>query len=202
MNPDAPRSPSFRRSHFARVLADLGDRGPAGELVSVLAGGDLTEAAFDGIVDAHGVRREPWFRGQLLDLVLGYIQAALADGSRLNSAQQADVHWLRHHFGIKDGEFMERRPAEVATILNDQFERILDDGIIDGEEELYQVELQAAFGIGYDDYLAVCRRAFENAYSKLSFLAQRSSDAAGKLQTLEPLYRLATSRPRSLGGLY
>lgn len=190
------------RTHFTNALAEHGERGPVGAVLRELATGDLSDESFESIVTSHGVRREPWFRGQLLDLVLGYIQAVLDAHLRLLREHQAEVARLRRHLSIKDGEFMERRPAEIAAILNGQLERILDDGIIDGEEELRQVELQTAFGIGYDDYLAVSRRAIENAYSELQALAGRNPDATAKLLALEPIYRLATVRPRGLGALY
>jgi AcrR family transcriptional regulator len=192
----------FFQSHFASVLASTGDHGPVGNLVRAMVNEQLSEDRFTSIVDAYGVRRDSWFRGQVLDLVLGYIVSALESHPRLRPEHQADIKMLRKHLEIRDGEFMERRPAEVAAILNEQFERILEDGIIDSEEELYQVELQAAFGLGYDDYLAVTRRACENAYSDLQLLAARDSEALQKLRALEPLYRLVTLRPRGLGALY
>lgn len=190
------------RTHFASMERELGGHGPIASLIRLLAEGELTDEAFQQVAESNGVRKEPWFRGQLLDLILGYIRTALSDHPRLSSENQQDVHRLRRHFEVGDGEFMERRPAEIAAILNEQLAAILEDGIIDAEEELYQVELQAAFGIGYDDYLRVCRLAIENAFFDLTARAERDSDVRPKLRALEPLYRLAALQSRTLGSLF
>ena len=109
---------------------------------------------------------------------------------------------VMQHFAGSDGEFMARRPTEVAVVIDEQLERILDDGIVDGAEELEQVELQSAFGLAYDDYLLVSRRAFERVHAELTRAAPHDPVAREKLRLLEPMYRLVTSRPRTLGALF
>jgi hypothetical protein len=170
-------------------------------VIQHLAEGTLTVERFNDIARDSGVAREPWFRAQILDLFLGFV-GVLLKSTRLGPAYRTVLRGLRAQLAIQDGEFMGRRPAEVAAIIDSQLELILDDGIIDGAEELEQVELQAAFGLAYDDYLLLSRRAFERLYAELVPLARNSPDSARKLKTLEPLYRLVTSRPRTVGALF
>jgi hypothetical protein len=187
--------------HFGRVLNQLGTRGVIGEVVQFLATGDVAPDSFRTVRVRHGLHREDWLRGQILDLVLDCVREILADGV-LTADRQADVRALRLCLEIPDGEFMDRRPAELAAILGEELDRILEDSVIDEGEELYQVELQALFGIGYDDYLALTRTAFEGAHTELSEFARSSSAAATKLAALEPIYQLVISHHRRLGALY
>lgn len=187
--------------HFQTIVSTGVNRGPIGAIVRELAAGNLSADTFERIAGDFGVAREDWFRGQVLDLFLDYLRALLKS-TRLSPEHRSRLTRLRRELAVTDGEFMLRRPAEVAAIVDEQLERILDDGIIDGAEELEQVELQTAFGIGYDDYLLVSRRAFERIHSELAPLAERSPDAAYKLRMLNPLYLLVTSRPRTLGALF
>jgi hypothetical protein len=189
------------QAHFSGLAASAGTSGPIGEVVHLLSVGELTPTVFGALCRKHGLQREQWFRGQVLDLVIGYVQDALRSGA-LTSAHQADVRILSMCLDISAGEFVDRRPAEIAALLGEELERILDDDVIDDAEELYQVDLQTAFGLGYDDYLTLVRTAFERAHADLSARAARGEAVGAKLRALEPIYRLATSRPRSLGALY
>jgi hypothetical protein len=134
-------------------------------------------------------------------LIIGYVREALQSGT-LAATHLSDVRILSLCLAVPAGEFMDLRPAEIAALLGDQLDRILEDAVIDDEEELYQVDLQAAFGLGYDDYLMLVRRAFERAYADLSARAARGESVADKLRAIEPIYRLAISRPRTLGALF
>ena len=194
--------------HFTVVVATGGGAGPVGELAVVLATGRLDRAALWEVFERHDAEREPWFRRQVLDLVLDYVDAALANADSLSAETLSDVRALRDALHIPDGEFMAMRPAELAAIMRRQLERILDDAVVTDAEELQQVDLQAAFGVGYDDYLALTRTAFEEAYAALRAdearvgTAEAIDDVRRKLAALEPVYRLATARPRTLGALY
>ncbi len=64
---------------------------------------------------------------------------------------------------MEKGEFMRCRPVELATLLGGQLEAILEDNIIDPKEDQYQAVLQDALDLGFDEYMALCRRAFEKA---------------------------------------
>jgi len=204
-SPDPESGVSLLVSHFEGVSRALGTQGPLGEVIHLLASGELDASATDAICHKHDVSREPWFRRQLLDLVLGYVAAALENGP-LTAEHQANVRALRRCLRMADGEFAELRSSEVAALLGEQLDRILEDGQVDDAEELYQVELQAAFGLSYDQYLALTRAVIERAYAALRMQLGQFGDSPlatrRKLEALEPLYKLATAQRRSLGAMY
>jgi hypothetical protein len=194
------------QEHFSRLAREIGTRGPTGELIALLASGHSEPIAYHEIVERHGVARETWFRQQSLDLVLGYARACLETGA-LDANRQSDISHLKEFMDVGEGEFATQRPAEVASLLQEQLEMILADGVIDENEDLYQVELQKAFDLGYDQYLLFTRVVLERVWARLSHMADNATDleagwARRRLYALEPLYRLAVAQPRTLGTLY
>jgi hypothetical protein len=197
-----------RRREIAAYFTSLTSQhsaGPIGELVAILATGTLEAIAMEEHIKRHGLAREDWYRRQVTDLGIGFISHCLANSS-LSAEHLAEIHALNAYLGLDHGAYFTLRPAEVAAILSQQMDRILEDAVITEEEELYQVELQAAFGLGYDQYLALTRSAFERAHTSLTLEASgvgpSGERARAKLQVIEPLYRLVRMRARRPGALY
>lgn len=149
-------------TYFEQYAREHPGSGPLPQLVRLLALQRLEPVEIDRVWNDYGLSGNDAFRGQMLDLVLAYVEDALAKAPP-NRDLAMDANLLRWFFRIPDGEFAERRPAEVEAILSREFERILTDSVVDSAEELQQVELQAAFGISYDDYLRFTKAAFEHA---------------------------------------
>lgn len=195
------------REHFAQLAIRRGTRGAIGELTEILASGQTAPEQYHEIVLRDGLEREIWFRKDRLDLVLGYVASVLESGT-LDSDRQRDVLMLKEWLDIAEGDFAMYRPSEVAVILQNQLEIILADWQVDEAEDVYQVALQTAFDLGYDQYLAFTRVALERAWAELSTLTeagescQSNSVLQGRRAALEPLYRLAIAQPRTLGDLY
>jgi hypothetical protein len=192
---------------FSEVGTSQGTMGPIGELVAQIATGHLDPISYHSICERHGVAREPWLRSQCLDLVLSYVRHCLTSGQGLSPEHVRSLRALQSFLRVRDGEFLALRPAEVASVIREQLDEILADAVIDDGEELYQVELQAVFGLGYDDYLAMTRVVFERVSADLSIQARAAeapaaAAAAKKLDTLAPVVRIATARARTLGALY
>lgn len=166
--------------------------GPIGRLTSLLAAERMDPADYDALCAEFGVCDDPGFRVQALDLVVAYVEHALERGAP-GTELAVDAIALRRFLRIPDGEFAERRPGEVARVLNAQLTRVLEDFEIDSAEELYQVELQTAFGLSYDDYLRFAQPALERTFAALREAADTSqaADVTRKLALLEPVYRLA-----------
>ena len=190
--------------HFA-LVASRGNRGPIGELAVLLSRGVLDPVAFAEHVKAHGLAGVDWFRRQVVDLAFGFIVKGL-EGGGVKPGHLGKVRRVNAFLHITDGEFLKLRPAEVAAVIGEQLDLILTDSEISREEELHQVELQAAFGLGYDDYLALGRTAFERAYFDLELVSRFPGPAQfglqRKLDALTPMYRMAIARKRTLGSLY
>jgi hypothetical protein len=203
--PDSPVQPS--RPAVATYYASLTAHhpaGPVGELVRMLAKGDLDPAAMERHIERHGLAREDWYRRQATDLAIGFIDHCLLDGS-LDQRELADIQALNAYLDL-NGAYFKLRPAEVAARLAAEMERMLEDAVITQEEELYQVELQTAFMLGYDDYLSLIRVAVERSHARLCEWANsggsQAKSAAQKLAHLDSLYQLVTARPRRSGALY
>lgn len=197
-------------SHFQRYVERRGAKGTTGEVASALAQRQLGSGVIPGILRTYGDAHEIWFRKQLLDLVLDFIEAAVTDGAISEKITQ-DIRSLKEDLGIREGEFFKYRPAEVAAILGQQLDYILEDLQIDTAEDLYQVELQDVFDLSYDQYLQLTRSAFERALETLREAIHRAewsrdNDALSRLQqqrsALEPVAQLALAQKRTLGSLY
>lgn len=195
------------QEHFAQWADRRGTRGAIGELTGILASGKADPERYHEIVARDGLEREIWFRKDRLDLVLGYVESALETGS-LDRERQRDISALKEWLDIAEGDFARYRPSEVSAILQKQLELILADLRVDEAEDVYQVVLQTAFDLGYDQYLAFPRVTLERAWAELSTLSETagSRPSTDHLQSrraaLEPLYRLAIAQPRTLGDLY
>jgi hypothetical protein len=166
------------RRHFSTVLDDSGPTGAVAEILLLLSHGMLDGAPFAKIIKEHGLNREPWFRQQRLDLVLGYVSTLLSEGD-LDPNALGSIATLKMCLGVSEGDFIALRPAEVAAVLTSELEQILEDDFIDEVEDLRQMELQAAFDLSYDQYLQLTRAEFEREMASLMErleLAKRTRD--------------------------
>ena len=195
--------------HFRHVQQSAGARGVVGEVLAILASGADDPLACANAANLQGATGEEWYRRECVDLVLGYVKHLVEDVT-LDADAVRDVTVLKARLRIPHGDFTELRPVVVARVLQDQLELLLADGHIDRTEDLYQVELQGMFDLGYDEYLALIGSVLADHWSRMSEqLAKarwRSSEAASeleaKLRALEPLYRLAVGRGRAEAGLW
>src|SRR5690606_32813359 len=125
-----------------------------------------------------------------------YVRAVI-EGRLVTPEDLADIRSLRLFLRINDGELVAHRPAELTELLNDQIMRILDDRVVTAAEELLQVDLQSALGIGYDRYLELTRYGFGQVYATLRVQAAGNGGtgvvARQQLKAIEPVYLLATA---------
>lgn len=200
------QTPPSVQAHFKNLLGSIDESDPVMPLVVSLAKGALTPADRHHLSSEPGDPR-PGLRKLELDLVLSFIQEHL-EAETFDATHQQAFTFLKQLFEVREGEFLEHRPVELATMLTAQLETILEDEIIDPQEDSIQAALQAALDLGYDQYLALTRRAFENVDSSLRAALEQSRDGPtavtlrDKLSRLEPLIRLAQLQHRSLGALY
>ncbi len=188
------------RNIFQSYIDEHGNAGPIGSLAAQLASGSLSRERTHSIL---GAQPPSWSKPALLDLILFYLRRALRD-HRLTAQEQLTVRELKLLFRITEGEFIENRQAEVATLLADQLERMLEDDQIDDSEALQQVELQRVFDLSYDQYLALIRPALEGAVERLiraveapSSIEERKISYA-KLNALRPVYLLSETQRRRI----
>lgn len=103
MQADVDRIPTF----FAAWLSAHGSAGPCGEVALWLSSGELDPSSFSAIIVSHGVSREPWFRADMLDLVLDYARERLSQGL-LTIDDIADIQLLKRTLHVGEGEFVDK----------------------------------------------------------------------------------------------
>jgi hypothetical protein len=189
------------RQIFQSYIDEHGDAGPIGSLAALLATGSLRRESADGII---GSRPTGWLKPALLDLLLYYLRHVLSD-HRLAPDEQITIRELKVLLRISEGDFTAHRRAEVAALLTEQLERMLHDDLIDNAEALQQVELQRAFDLSYDEYLALTRPAIEAAVERLirEVEAPASTDeerrAYAMLDALRTVHLLSAAQRHRIG---
>src|SRR4051812_48842835 len=119
---------TFRR-HFSTLLAESGSTGAVGEMLTLLSQGTLDGSAFAEIIQRHELNREPWFRHQRLDLIVGYVSTLLSNRD-LDAKALGSIASLKKCLGVLEGDFLSLRPAEVAAFLVSELEQVLEDDFI------------------------------------------------------------------------
>jgi hypothetical protein len=186
--------------HFKGIASVQRGNEPTREIVELLATNQSDPIAFNAILARNEIASGGRFRTEALDLVLEYIRYVLADRA-ISATEREDVRVLRRILDVEDGELMHLRRRELAILLGYQLDYVLDDALIDDPEELFQVELQAALGLGYDDYLTLIRPSVERVFAALRSLTGdpsgvKSESTERKLNLLEPFYLLViAARP-------
>jgi hypothetical protein len=191
---------------FQQRLTEWPDWSPLHEEAAQLAHGTIDPAERSRLESVRAFEAGSGLRGNELDLIVAFIRQAFENRVGMSILSSAAAH-LKRYFGVAEGEFIRLRPNEIAQLIAERLDAILEDGMVDRSEELDQVELQRFFDLSYDDYLALGRPAIERAYTDLEFgVTSRLTDSPArrraKLTLLTPLYRLATSRHRTPGALY
>ncbi|TGN27891.1 hypothetical protein [Empedobacter tilapiae] len=59
---------------------------------------------------------------------------------------------MKKIFSIKEGDFMKYKSFEVSEILKKEFIRIYSDNYVNDKEKLLNINLQALFNLGYDEF--------------------------------------------------
>jgi hypothetical protein len=198
---DLDRIPAF----FAKWIAENGNRGAVGEVAQWLSSGALDGSQFEGIVARRGCVRDRWFQDAMVDFVLEYARERLSQGPP-SVPDVSDIRALRAALHVPEGAFFERRRAEVSSFIQTVFDSILEDGVIDGAEDLYLVEVQTAFSLSYDQLLVVARPALERALLALrTGIGLPPERSPGERQrtiiAINSLYSIAVAKHRTLGAL-
>jgi hypothetical protein len=202
------------QTHLARFvearLSDIAVSGWMRTLLATLGQPDGNRQTLEQILDLHGLSQNEAVRKEIIDLVLQFVEESLRQGG-LTDSLIAEIKEMKLFLDVREGEFFNYRPVEISEILIKQLNAILDDFIIDRREDLYQVELQAAFDLGYDQYFALTRRAFEEAVelwdaqirqAQASHQGDVIATLKDKREELEPFVKLALAQQRTIGGLY
>ena len=144
------------RRVFARYVASERLDSPVGAIAELVAKNELARDAVDRVLAEYNVTVSGTFRDGLLDLILDTVRISLQD-HRLTAPEQQFFRELKGYLRIPEGAFYKHRRGEIADLLSAQVTRMIDDGLVDLDESLLQVELQRLFDLGYDQYLELTR---------------------------------------------
>ena len=197
MHPSGERLAAF----FGKWVENNGGRGVGGQVAAWIAEGSLDPAEFAAVIAQHGSLREAWIRETMLDLVVAYANHRLGDGPP-DVEGVSDLRLLQLALHVGAGDLFAHRRTEIARIVQAQFHAILADGTIDAAEDLYLVELQAAFSLSFDQLMSLARPALESAIVVLRARAGNEGDSTSRrvalqrIAALEPELLLATAGRR------
>lgn len=86
-----------------------------------------------------------------IDWLISYANFILSDGI-ITEIELQDFTFLKKIFSIKEGDFMKYKSFEVSEILKKEFIRIYSDNYVNDKEKLLNINLQALFNLGYDEF--------------------------------------------------
>lgn len=109
------------------------------------------------------IKRITDIKDQLVNVMFDYIDLCLEDDV-LTQSEMQDFQTLQRFFRIQEGDFIRcHKEREIKNVLTEQLRKIQSDKVVDKAEALMKNDLQAMFGLSYDQFLAI-----ENEVSKES----------------------------------
>jgi hypothetical protein len=119
------------------------------EIAELIYKNELNTIKLNEILAQHKIKNIEDIKGELLDLVIGYINIVLKDHI-ITEKEIKNVKLLKLIFKIKPGDFYDKRYYEIEEIIITQLKRLYFDNIITTDEEIYNVNLQDIFDLSYD----------------------------------------------------
>lgn len=102
----------------------------------------------------HGIDFN-YIKQESLSVIIDYANLCLEDGI-LTTEEMHNIFLLKLFFKIKEGDFYRfGKEFVVNNILTMQLQKMYKDGYIDSKEALMKVDLQALFGLSYDQFLKI-----------------------------------------------
>jgi hypothetical protein len=179
--------------------------GTIAQIVDQLADGSLSIETVDLAVATARTESQFHIRRNLVGLLLYYLDQATRDG-KLTSDELADIRFLKVSFRLRQGEVMQHGREKARELLDREMRRMLRDELVDQAELSYQTELQAAMGLGYDEFLELTREAFDDVVE--SWIRRLAADETvsdderrefdRKIQRLSTVYPLTVVQKRGL----
>ena len=123
----------------------------ASRLVEVVRSGPLSRQAVSDTMADLGFSSPESKLEAAIDVTIECIRQAIADHA-LTERELEVVRTIKRLCGIKEGDILRLRRAEVADLLREAMEIVLHDKVVTGEESMYKVGLQEVFDLGYDEF--------------------------------------------------
>jgi len=102
-----------------------------------------------------------------------FLVMAVRDAVQDHALSEREVRELRHvarALRIEEGDLLEHRQDEVAALLCQELERLLEDRAIDPSEAVHKVKLQEVLGLSYDEFLVLTAPEVDRVVLDLMYL--------------------------------
>ena len=142
-------SPSFSR-FLVQIEADNDSKKYICDILKLLD--DKFELHFfNSILKRYSIQKIEDIKFESLDLLIAYTDFILKDNI-ISEAEIQNFSILKRVFRIKEGDFIKFKRFEVNEIVKKEFMRIYSDNLIDGNEQLLNLNLQSLFDLSYDEF--------------------------------------------------
>ena len=132
-------------------------------ILQLVSDGKMRLPDVDATLTQIKVKRITDLKDKLVDVLFDYINLCLEDDV-LTQSEMQDFQTLQRFFRIQEGDFIRcHKEHEIKNVLTEQLRKIQSDNVVDKAEALMKNDLQAMFGLSYDQFLAI-----ENEVSKES----------------------------------
>jgi len=118
-------------------------------IVELICNNKLSRENINNTLKEFNIYDIEFVKVDMLDLILHYIYFIIEDHI-ISEKEWKNAEFLKLYFKIKEGDFLKYRHKEVQQVCQKQYARIISDGIIDYDEELFMVGMQGLFDLGYD----------------------------------------------------
>ena len=132
-------------------------------ILQLVANGKMRISDVEETLAQNKIKRITDLKDQLINVLFDYITICLEDDV-LTISEMQDFRVLQRFFKIQEGDFIRcHKEREIKKVLSEQLCKIQSDKVVDKTEALMKNDLQAMFGLSYDQFLAI-----ENEVSKES----------------------------------
>ncbi len=154
------------------------------DIAEIIYNGSLNSENLNSILNEYKIKNIRNINEELLDLIIIYINLVLNDHI-LSESEKNNIGLLKIYFKIKEGDFIEKRHAEIEDILQRQFERQYTDNKIDHLESMHNVYLQEIFDLSYDQFDEFKEREIISALARGADITELDTAKYPKLASLK-----------------
>ncbi|RYE33850.1 MAG: hypothetical protein EOP48_30630 [Sphingobacteriales bacterium] len=147
---------------FNKILSLENFGAPVNELAGLIAEGEFSIDNISDVMKRYGIRDIAQLKPQTLDMILAYVRAVVSDNV-ITAREAENVKFLKRFFKIQEGDFYSLRRIDVEQVLDKQLQLMFQNRVVDNEEALQKVDLQAMFDLSYDQFLKLSENAVKVA---------------------------------------
>lgn len=150
---------------FEQILSENSFTNYVSDIAELISKGNLNTENLNAILAENGITNIRSIREELLDLLLAYIHVVLNDNI-ISEKERNNIRFLKTYFKIREGDFLEKRKADIGNVLQRQFARQFLDDKIDVSESIHNVFLQEIFDLSYDQFDKFKEQEIKNALER------------------------------------